>query len=281
MNCCCGGGRICPTHGEPKSQTPTNACNNQAGQINVPSCVPTKPQTPSICSFGQPTESDESEMDKLQTPTELCMKHNLPIPCKGCQFEQSPIWDKKPQTPLTAAHFHHSRSDRWLKKDEDFASFLERGLQEAEEKAELYKSEWENGKDALKEAERQRDEAMQRNQSHVKVNLSLIQAAEIAAQQAADDERAADSTTDLDSRLNYLAQQERALAIEKAIRSAAMPNQKMIEWEIELASPEAFVTISAPEDAKDDQLLALACDELTRKTYIWSKKRTNPPNEKS
>ena len=97
----------------------------------------------------------------------------------------------------------------------------------------------------------------------------------------ADDERAADSTTDLDSRLNYLAQQERALAIEKAIRSAAMPNQKMIEWEIELASPEAFVTISAPEDAKDDQLLALACDEATRKTYIWSKKRTNPPNIRS
>jgi hypothetical protein len=60
-----------------------------------------------------------------------------------------------------------------------------------------------------------------------------------------------------------------------------MTTQKMIEWEIELASPEAFVTISAPEDAKDDQLLALACDELTRKTYIWSKKRTNPPNGKS
>jgi hypothetical protein len=111
--------------------------------------------------------------------------------------------------------------------------------------------------------------------------IGLEQAAEIAAQQAADDARAADSTTDLDSRLNYLAQQERALAIKKAIRSAAMPNQKMIEWEIELASPEAFVTISAPEDAKDDQLLALACDELTRKTYIWSKKRTNPPNKPS
>jgi hypothetical protein len=57
-----------------------------------------------------------------------------------------------------------------------------------------------------------------------------------------------------------------------------MTTQKMIEWEIELASPEAFVTISAPEDAKDDQLLALACDELTRKTYIWSKKRTKQPN---
>ena len=54
--------------------------------------------------------------------------------------------------------------------------------------------------------------------------ISMKEAAEIAAQQAADDERAADSTTDLDSRLNYLAQQQRALAIEKAIRTAAMPN---------------------------------------------------------
>ena len=56
--------------------------------------------------------------------------------------------------------------------------------------------------------------------------IGMNEAADIAAQQAADDGNAADSTTDLDSRLNYLAQQERALAIEKAIRAAAMPNSE-------------------------------------------------------
>ena len=40
----------------------------------------------------------------------------------------------KPQTPLTDAHYHPSRSDRWLKKDENFARSLELKLQEAEEK---------------------------------------------------------------------------------------------------------------------------------------------------
>lgn len=57
--------------------------------------------------------------------------------------------------------------------------------------------------------------------------ICLNEAADIAAQQAADDALAADSTTDLDSRLNYLAQQERALAIEKAIRAAATPNAEV------------------------------------------------------
>lgn len=46
-------------------------------------------------------------------------------------------------------------------------------------------------------------------------------AAEIAAQQAADDGRAAEATISLNDRLTYLAQQERALAIQKAILEAA------------------------------------------------------------
>ena len=45
----------------------------------------------------------------------------------------------------------------------------------------------------------------------------LKDAAEIAAKQAAEDALAADASTDIETRLNCLAQHERALAIEKAI----------------------------------------------------------------
>jgi len=51
-----------------------------------------------------------------------------------------------------------------------------------------------------------------------------------------------------------------------------MSTKKMVTWNIELTSPDACLTVEAPEDATDVQLLSLACDELTRKTYIWRKK---------
>ena len=46
---------------------------------------------------------------------------------------------------------------------------------------------------------------------------ALMGAAEIAERQAMEDDNAANATTDLDSRLTYLAQKERALAIQKTI----------------------------------------------------------------
>ncbi len=47
----------------------------------------------------------------------------------------------------------------------------------------------------------------------------MTRAAEVASQQAADDALAGDATTDLGIRLQYRAQQERALAIELKILS--------------------------------------------------------------
>jgi len=49
--------------------------------------------------------------------------------------------------------------------------------------------------------------------------------------------------------------------------------KNIIEWEIQLEAPEAFVIVEASEDATEEQLLELACRELTSRTYIYSKKR--------
>jgi hypothetical protein len=45
-----------------------------------------------------------------------------------------------------------------------------------------------------------------------------------------------------------------------------------IQYEIELSDPSYFVTIEAPEDAAEYQLLELAIMEMTRKTYIFNKR---------
>ena len=90
---------------------------------------------------------------------------------------------------------------------------LQKQLQEEKQKQREYEFEIMTGRNLQHEhIVKQRDDAR---------IISLNEAADIAAQQAANDGNAANSTTDLDSRLNYLSQQERALAIEKAIRAVA------------------------------------------------------------
>lgn len=54
---------------------------------------------------------------------------------------------------------------------------------------------------------------------------AMIAASEIAERQAVDDATAADSAADMTERLTYLAQKERALAIQKALLvEAQIPN---------------------------------------------------------
>jgi len=57
---------------------------------------------------------------------------------------------------------------------------------------------------------------------------ALMGAAEIAERQAMEDDNAANATTDLDSRLTYLAQKERALAIQKTILITAQSHNEKL-----------------------------------------------------